>query len=101
MPMLKFGKYQGQDIEEVPDDYVDYMVKNNEDGLRMWKDEKNRRENEMRLAALKVDGSFMAKIIQAGRDHFINDPTIDQVKLELAFNKLMDALRDAAGAHKP
>ena len=98
MPMLKFGRYQGQDIEEVPDDYVDYMVKNNEDGLRMWKDERQRRDNELRLAALKVDGSFMAKIIQAGRDHFLNDPTVDQIKLELAFNKLMDALRDAAGA---
>lgn len=93
---LKFGKYQGQDIEDVPDDYVDFMINNNEDGLRMWKAERTRRDNEARAAALKVDGSFMAKIIKTGFEELQCDPDVDQIKLQLAFDKMMDGLRNAA-----
>ena len=94
--ILQFGKYKGEDIEEVPDDYVDFMVKNNEEGLRMWKDERSRRDMEARAAALKVDGSFMAQIIKAGYTKLQTEVGVDQIKLQLAYEKMMDSLTQAA-----
>lgn len=93
---LTFGKYKGEDIEDVPDDYVDFMVKNNEEGLRTWKAERDRRDNEARAQALKVDGSFMARIIKAGYEVMQKEVGVDQIKLTLAHDKMMEGLRNAA-----
>jgi hypothetical protein len=59
--ILQFGKYRGRDIEDVPDDYIQYMIESNEKSLRTFRDEKARREA-MRDAKLTV----MERIVQAG-----------------------------------
>jgi hypothetical protein len=42
--MLQYGKYKGWDIEEVPDDYVEYMITAKRKDLEIWEGEWQRRE---------------------------------------------------------
>jgi hypothetical protein len=54
---LKFGRYAGWDIEDIPDDYLAFMI----DSKQMWLDERQRRER-IREAELP----WVEKIIKAG-----------------------------------
>lgn len=59
--ILQFGKYRGRSIEDVPDDYIEYMIESNEKSLRTFRDEKARRE-----AIHDAKLSMMERIVQAG-----------------------------------
>jgi hypothetical protein len=59
--ILRFGKYEGWDIADVPDDYVDYMVQQKRKDLQLWEDEQKRRE-----LIREADLSWVEKLIKAG-----------------------------------
>jgi hypothetical protein len=54
---LKFGKYTGWDIEDIPDDYLEFMI----NSKTMWIEELQRRER-IREAELP----WVEKLIKAG-----------------------------------
>jgi hypothetical protein len=58
---LTFGKYNGWDIERVPDDYIQYMIESNEKSLKMFK-----AESERRASVVDAKLPMMERIIQAG-----------------------------------
>ena len=55
---LKFGKYAGWDLEQVPDDYVDFMIKSQ----TMWVEERERRD-----LIRESESSWVEKVIKAGQ----------------------------------
>ncbi|MCK9568705.1 hypothetical protein M0R72_07180 [Candidatus Pacearchaeota archaeon] len=58
---LSFGKYNGWELSDVPDDYIEYMITSNEANLKMFRGEKERR-----VAYLDAKMPMMERIIQAG-----------------------------------
>jgi hypothetical protein len=59
--ILNFGKFKGWDLNEVPDDYVDYMVQQKRKDLQLWEEEQRRREL-MREAELPM----IEKVVKVG-----------------------------------
>jgi hypothetical protein len=89
MPRFQFGKYAGQDFADIPEDYFHYLIKTSEDRILECKAELERRK-------IKVEDSYMSKIITAGFDKLITDPSLDAKKLEAAKKALDEAILDAA-----
>ena len=58
---LTFGKYNGWELEQIPDEYVHYMIDAKRKDLALWEDEWARREL-VREAKL----SWMEKLAKAG-----------------------------------
>jgi hypothetical protein len=88
LPLFKFGKYGGVPRNEVPDDYINYMINNSENTVLECKAELARRQ-------LKVDNSIMKRILDSGRDALITQG-LDKVTVELAHKRLTDQLLEAA-----
>mgnify|MGYP001226896801 CR=1 FL=1 len=90
MPVLKYGKYAGRDIAEIPDDYLAWMLRDAEGKIDMVKVEQARRK-------MRVDESFMTRIIDTGFKMLSTDPlTPDELKkLEMAHQLLLQAVADA------
>lgn len=61
MTTLRFGKYKGYDLSEVPDDYLRWLISTQEKRLDEYRHELDRR-NAMRDAKL----SWAERIVQAG-----------------------------------
>lgn len=55
---LKFGKYKDWDIEQVPDDYVDFMIQSQ----TIWIEERRRRD-----LIRESELSWVEKVIKAGQ----------------------------------
>lgn len=89
MTIMQFGKHAGKDISEVPEPYLDWMIRDSDEKLLMCKAEIERRK-------IKVEDSVMSTIVQRGFNELASIPGNDVKKLELARDRLMDAIRAAA-----
>jgi hypothetical protein len=99
--ILKFGKYEGWDLADVPDDYVDYMAQQKRKDLQLWAEEQQRREL-MREAEL----SMIEKVIKVGYrtlaqqyhpDRGGDEETMRQLNAAMAqLGELITAARDGA-----
>lgn len=61
MSKLQFGKYKGDDIKTVPDDYLQWLISSSEATIKLAKDELERRE-----ACEDADLPTIAQLIKAG-----------------------------------
>jgi hypothetical protein len=96
---MTFGKYEGWDIRDVPDDYLQWLIMSTEQTLKMCKDELERRE-----AAEEADMSWMERIIKTGYRELVkrHHPDAGGQKEDMqALNASYDALSEALGRHKP
>lgn len=95
MTVFQFGKYKGLHMSEVPDSYIDWLVRDSEDKLKLYRTEQERR-------AQRIDGSFVKKIVEEGYTAMLNkNPSVDQAKLKMAYQLLIDGIRDAAAVPDP
>lgn len=60
MPVLTFGKHAGKDLQDVPEDYLDWLIEERRKEIEAYQYELSRRND--------VEGrqEWMKKIIQAG-----------------------------------
>jgi hypothetical protein len=58
---LTFGKYNGWELSQVPDHYIDWQIEQNEKSIKMFRDEKERR-----LAQIEAKLPMMERLIQVG-----------------------------------
>jgi hypothetical protein len=96
--ILTFGKYNGWDLTEVPDEYVDYMVQQKRCDLRIWEEEQQRREL-MREAELPM----IEKVVKAGYHALAHKYHPDRGGDEDAMRQLnaaMAQLQDIVVAHR-
>lgn len=61
MPVLKFGKYQGHELRDVPDDYLSWLIEIQTKTLAEYQAEQRRR-----LALQNARLSWAERIIQTG-----------------------------------
>ena len=96
--ILKFGKYEGWHLAEVPDDYVDYMVQQKRKDLQLWEDEQKRRE-----LIREADLPWVEKLIKAGhhalaqRHHPDRGGSAEDMQ---AINAAAEQLKDFAAAQR-
>ena len=94
MPRMEFGKYKGDDITEVPDSYLQWVIRDGEEKLRMAKEELERR-------AHKIDSSWVKRIVDCGYAQ-LSVQTMDSEdlkKLNAAKTILLRAITDAGTVH--
>lgn len=58
---LTFGKYNGWDLERVPDEYIEYMITTSKRTIQMFETERDRR-----VISAEAKLPMMERIIQAG-----------------------------------
>lgn len=58
---LTFGKYNGWELSEVPDDYIEYLMTAKEKEFKMYREEKERR-----AAKAEASLSMMERLILVG-----------------------------------
>lgn len=87
---LGFGKHGDDPIENVPEDYLKWLMTNSQEKIDICKTELDRRQN-------KFDNSWMARIIKAGYDSLSQSITPEElVTCGKARDALMRAVQDAA-----
>ena len=99
MPKFQFGKYAGLDYTQVPEDYLEYLIRTSSDQLLNCKAELERRK-------IKVEDSYMSKIVDAGFQQLASkahsfESGIDISKLKRARDSLDIAIRAAAQPKSP
>lgn len=95
MTIIGFGRYNGQDISEVPEDYLEWLARDSKSKCDMAVGELNRRRT-------VVDESYMMKIIRAGLAALKSgSESLDDNKLAKAFKALESAIADAAKPKGP
>jgi len=87
---LKFGKYAGSDLKDVPIDYIEWLVRDCEDKLLVYKSEVERRK-------IRVENSVMMAIVSKGYDALTKDLTVNPQDAIRAKEALEKAIREAAG----
>jgi hypothetical protein len=93
---MQFGKHKGEDYAEIPEDYFHFLIAANEKDIAGYRAELDRRKQ-------RVDNSYMARLVKAGYDKLIADPTntsVDRQKLQHARDELLRAITDAGTAPK-
>ena len=58
---LTFGKYNGWELAQVPNDYIEYMITSSEKTLKMFQEERERR-----LAQTEASLPMMERLILVG-----------------------------------
>jgi len=88
--IFQFGKYKGTHINDVPDDYLDWLIRDCQDKLNLYKGEKDRRQ-------FVVDNSWMMKIIESGYKTvgISNLLPPETQKLDAAYKLLKQSITDA------
>jgi DnaJ-class molecular chaperone len=99
--ILKFGKYHGWDVADVPDDYVDYMVQAKRKDVQFWEDEQRRRElmreAEMPMIEKMIKVGYRTLAQQYHPDHGGDEETMRQLNAAMAqLSELISAARDGA-----
>ena len=91
MPVMKFGKYQGQDYSTVPTDYIEWIRDDTKKKLAEF-------ERELQLRKDKAENSWMRQIIDKGYTYLtvLDATAVDHKKLNIAYNALKAAIDDAA-----
>jgi hypothetical protein len=88
---MQFGKHKGLDITEVPQDYIEWFVKDQQDKIKVFTDELNRRK-------YVLDNSWMKQIIDNGyADLCKTTLPPDRPRLDAAYQALLKAVT-AAGS---
>jgi hypothetical protein len=91
MPQIDFGKHKGSDIEDVPNDYLRWLIRSSQEKIDMC-------ENELRRRSPQVNNSVMAQIVKHGRNELMcNAPASEHDDINRAHDALMKAITDAAG----
>jgi hypothetical protein len=94
MAQIDFGKYKGEDIENVPPDYLRWLIRNSQEKIDMC-------ESELRRRSPQVNNSVMAQLVKCGRSELIScSPASEHDVINRAHDALMKAITDAAGADK-
>lgn len=91
MPVMKFGKYQGLDFSEIPQDYLEWMMRDAEEKIKICQRELDLRKN-------KAEDSWMNMIVERGYTALaaLSDQQVNRPKLETAYKALKAAIQDAA-----
>jgi hypothetical protein len=94
MPTLGFGKHADEPIENVPEDYLNWLIKNSQEKIDICKLELDRR-------AGRIDNSIMAQIVKLGHQAIQTQlPQSEHAKTDKAKDVLMRAITDAANTKK-
>jgi Putative quorum-sensing-regulated virulence factor len=95
MPRLHFGKYEGWEIRDVPEDYLSWLMNSSQQTADMCKAELERRENEEEASM-----SWMERIIKTGyrelsKKHHpdFGGQVQDMQELNASYDALFGALR--------
>jgi predicted ATPase len=95
MTKLGFGKHGDDDIENVPEDYLKWLMNNSQEKVDICKSELERR-------ASKFDGTFMMRIVKTGFGEVSKGLPESEIKLcERARDALIKAITSAAGSTQP
>jgi hypothetical protein len=88
---MKFGKYQGLDYSEVPQDYLEWMMADARKKIDMC-------EHEIQLRKNKAEDSWMNMIVEKGYTalNSLDDQQVNHTKLNTAYNALKAAITEAA-----
>lgn len=90
MAVMQFGKYKGLDYSEVPEDYLEYIIRSSRDNMVLCQTELMRRKS-------KVESSFMYKIVQLGADALLRQVPPDQhARVNMALDALNEGIAEAA-----
>lgn len=90
MAVMQFGKYKGLDYSEVPEDYLEYLIRTSRDQMVTCQTELMRRKS-------KVESSFMYKIVQLGADALLRQVPPDQhARVNMALDALNEGIAEAA-----
>lgn len=94
--VCRSGKHTGKHINEVPDGYLEWLLKDSEENVVVVKAELTRRK-------FKVDNSFMMKIIKEGHKVALSQATSDEErkKIDYAYQNLEQAVIDAGKVGEP
>lgn len=96
MPVMKFGKYQGYEFSEIPQDYIEWMMRDAQDKVKMC-------ERELELRRNKAEDSWMNQIVEKGYAALsaLPDQAVIRPKLDAAYRMLKAAIADAAQPKGP
>lgn len=87
---FSFGKYAGVDLANIPDDYLEWMIRDSRTKLDICVNELTRRRT-------IIDESYMMKIIKTGLAALKTGiEQLDHNKLDKAYKALESAIEDAA-----
>jgi hypothetical protein len=91
---LGFGKHADAELEDIPDKYLQWLIRSSQEKIDMC-------ESELRRRTPKVNNSMMARLVKAGTDalHHSSDPE-EIPDINRASDALMKAITDAAGESK-
>lgn len=91
MPVMKFGKYQGYEFSEIPQDYIEWMLDDARKKQVMC-------ENELQLRRNRAEDSWMNMIVEKGYTalNSLDDQQVNHAKLDTAYNALKAAIIEAA-----
>lgn len=91
MPTMKFGKYQGYEFSEIPQDYIEWMLDDAKKKQSMC-------EHELQLRKNKAEDSWMNMIVERGYASLnsLDDQSVNRAKLKVAYDALKAAIVEAA-----
>jgi len=96
MPVMKFGKYQGHELSEIPQDYIEWMRRDAADKIAMC-------DRELELRRNKAEDSWMNQIVEKGYAILkqLDAQSVNHTKLDIAYKALKAAIADAAQPKGP
>jgi hypothetical protein len=88
---MKFGKYQGLDYSEIPQDYLEWMMDDARKKIATC-------EHELQLRKNKAEDSWMNMIVERGYAALksLDDQQVNHAKLNTAYAALKAAITEAA-----
>jgi hypothetical protein len=96
MPTMKFGKYQGYEFSEIPLDYIEWMLRDAQEKVKLC-------EKEIELRKNKAEDSWMSMIVERGYAalHALDPQQVNHAKLDAAYKSLKGAIVEVAAQPKP
>lgn len=99
MTILKFGVHKGKSIQDVPDDYLEWMVKSSQASIDMAMKELQRRQS-VNDASMPMVERILAAGYKALAKQYHPDVNKDGGKLMQELNGTYEALKQARGSNK-